>query len=287
MSPCRCMAIALAIFTSLSLCPTAHAENSAAVVGSYQSFENAQRSRDQVQKTLGRNPEIVELQIRSSRWYRVVIPDANARNLVADLIRRGYKDAWFLNAMPDKTLQTIQRTGNVAQRSPGTARDPKPITSNQEATKNNPGTSQQRSKPTAVPQSQPTRTIEPVIIGKKKGAGVEATEKPISIVKLDDVNIRIDGNLDELLWAEIPAYDYMSVVEPDLLTTPRHSTRTRIFYTDEGIYVGITAEQPPDTLIPRLSSRDGDLNRDGTTFYLDTSGEGTYGFSSASHWAAR
>ena len=99
-------------------------------------------------------------------------------------------------------------------------------------TKNNPGTSQQRSKPTAVPQSQPTRTIEPVIIGKKKGAGVEATEKPISIVKLDDVNIRIDGNLDELLWAEIPAYDYMSVVEPDLLTThiqpgPGSSIQTR------------------------------------------------------------
>jgi len=115
-------------------------------------------------------------------------------------------------------------------------------------------------------------------IERAVGGGVDATAEPILIPKFSDVNIRIDGKLDEDFWAEIPVYDNMSVVQPDLLTTPRHATTTRIFYTDDGIYVGISAEQPADKLIPRLSSRDGDLNRDGTTFYIDTSGEGLYGF---------
>ena len=120
--------------------------------------------------------------------------------------------------------------------------------------------------------------IEPILLEKAITGGVDATTEPIVITQLADVDIKIDGKLDEVLWAEIPVYDNMSVVQPDLLTTPAHATLTRIFYTDDGIYVGISAEQPVDKLLPRLSSRDGDVNRDGTIFYLDTSGEGLYGF---------
>ncbi len=110
------------------------------------------------------------------------------------------------------------------------------------------------------------------------GGGVDATPEPILLPKFPEVDVRIDGRLDEPLWQGITAYDNMSVIQPDLLDPPRHETRTRLFYTDDGIYVGISAQQPLDKLIPRLSSRDGELNRDGTTLYLDTSGEGLYGF---------
>lgn len=122
------------------------------------------------------------------------------------------------------------------------------------------------------------RSVTVTTFERATTGGVDATTYAIVIPKLNDVDITIDGELDEALWAEIPSYDNMSVVQPDLLTAPRHRTLTRLFYTDDGLYVGITAQQPLDKLIPRLSSRDGQLNRDGTMIYLDTSGEGLYGF---------
>ena len=98
------------------------------------------------------------------------------------------------------------------------------------------------------------------------------------IRKVDAAVIRLDGQLDETIWQELSAVDAMQVVEPDTLQSSRYETLTRLFYTDRGLYLGITAEQPPESLIPRLSSRDADINRDGITVYLDTSGESLYGY---------
>jgi hypothetical protein len=100
----------------------------------------------------------------------------------------------------------------------------------------------------------------------------------LSPPKFTDPNIEIDGHLNETVWQSVPALDEMTVIRPDLLTIPRYKTRTQLHYTDKGLYVGITAEQPPETLLARLSSRDKTINRDGVTIYLDTSGEGRYGF---------
>ena len=127
-------------------------------------------------------------------------------------------------------------------------------------------------------QTQRTDAERQLRFERAVGGGVDATHAAISIPKFDRADISIDGKLDEPLWEGVPAYDNMSVIEPDLLDRARHETLTRLFYTDEGLYVGISAQQPIDKLIPRLSSRDGELNRDGTILYLDTSGEGLYGF---------
>lgn len=108
--------------------------------------------------------------------------------------------------------------------------------------------------------------------------GFDATLQPLIVPAYKNVSLSIDGRLDEAIWREIPSYDNMSVVQPDVLTTTSHATRTHLFYTDEGLYVGIQADQPSESLLPRLSSRDKEVNRDGTRFYLDTSGAGLYGF---------
>lgn len=105
----------------------------------------------------------------------------------------------------------------------------------------------------------------------------EASTEPLVIRRFDEVDIRIDGDLDEAIWLQVPSLDAMRVIEPDVLTAARYSTDTRIFYTDEGLYVGTRAEQPAASRIARLSSRDGLVNRDGTYLYLDTSGSGIYG----------
>ena len=94
-----------------------------------------------------------------------------------------------------------------------------------------------------------------------------------------DTPVSIDGRLDEAIWQSLPASKAFQVVQPDTMGSPAFETSVRFFYTARGIYVGADMEQPPETLVERLSSRDqGFLTRDAFTFNLDTSGEGRYGF---------
>jgi hypothetical protein len=97
------------------------------------------------------------------------------------------------------------------------------------------------------------------------------------VPRFESLDIRIDGLLDEAVWESLPAYDGMQVVDPDALTVARYRTHTRLAYTPKGLYVGIWAEQPPATLVERLTARDEEISRDGTYLYLDTSGQGIYG----------
>ena len=93
-----------------------------------------------------------------------------------------------------------------------------------------------------------------------------------------EINFRLDGKLDEPVWAEVPGYDDMRVLEPDTLAVPRHKTLMRYFYTERGLYVSMYAEQPPESLMERLSSRDNYFSRDSMSITLDTSGSGIYGY---------
>ncbi len=91
--------------------------------------------------------------------------------------------------------------------------------------------------------------------------------------------IRVDGELSEDVWQRLPAYDEFVVTEPDTLAPVTHATQVQLVYGVDGLYVGITMEQPPETLIKRLSGRDArSINRDSINLTLDTSGEGRYGY---------
>ena len=129
---------------------------------------------------------------------------------------------------------------------------------------------------TAIASAQPAEKLDSASLAIP--TEVLASQLITDIPAHQNVNITIDGRLDEVAWQHTPSFDNMRVVEPDTLKKTTHSTRTQIFYTDEGLYVGVQAEQPASSLIPRLSSRDKQVNRDGVTFYLDTSGQGLYGF---------
>ena len=93
-----------------------------------------------------------------------------------------------------------------------------------------------------------------------------------------DIHINLDGILDEAVWARTPGYDGMTVIDPDTMVVPSHRTDARYFYTDKGLYVGFKMEQPPETLIARMSGRDSFLNRDAFSLTIDTSGKGLYGY---------
>jgi hypothetical protein len=101
----------------------------------------------------------------------------------------------------------------------------------------------------------------------------------IQLTHIGDAEIRIDGRLDEAVWARLPVIDDFRAIEPDTLVTGQYATHVRMFYTERGLYVGFELHQPPDTLVARLSSRDQrQLNRDAVYITIDSSGEGRYGY---------
>ena len=98
-------------------------------------------------------------------------------------------------------------------------------------------------------------------------------------VEHTDVEIKIDGKLDEAIWGSLPTHDNFRVIEPDTMIVGPYATRVHFFYTARGLYVGIDMDQPAETLISRLSGRDDfRVNRDSVGLTLDTSGEGRYGY---------
>lgn len=88
------------------------------------------------------------------------------------------------------------------------------------------------------------------------------------------VAVTLDGRLNEAVWRQLPVQSDFSVTEPDTLKAPPHRTEVRMFYTDRGLYVGVWAEQPHETLVSRLSARDEWVSRDNISFTLDPSGDG-------------
>lgn len=107
----------------------------------------------------------------------------------------------------------------------------------------------------------------------------ERIDPPIALQRDDTAEIQVDGKLDEAVWATLPVYRDLLVIEPDTLEHPAHETRVRIFYTSKGLYVGFDMDQPKHTLLARLSGRDGfQVSRDEVSFTIDTSGEGRYGY---------
>ena len=95
----------------------------------------------------------------------------------------------------------------------------------------------------------------------------------------DDVAIDIDGRLDDAVWSQIPTFSGMGVVEPETLGPAPYDTRLRVFYTARGIYMSAEMDQPPETLVRRISGRDSrELNRDRLSITLDTPGEGQFGY---------
>jgi hypothetical protein len=110
--------------------------------------------------------------------------------------------------------------------------------------------------------------------------GVDGAE-PIRLLRVnaEDVDMQMDGRLDEAVWQRVEPVGELLVIEPDTLVKPPYTTITRIFYTGDGIYVSFDMEQPEETIIERAVPRDAyDVNRDNVGFTLDTSGDGRYGY---------
>ena len=70
---------------------------------------------------------------------------------------------------------------------------------------------------------------------------------PIRLLRRDndEVNIKIDGRLDEPVWQHLLPVGVFVVVKPDTLATTPYATNFRIFYTEKGLYASFDVDQPP------------------------------------------
>ena len=76
-------------------------------------------------------------------------------------------------------------------------------------------------------------------------AEVLAQQLPrITQLQEDEVDISLDGFVDEPVWQSIPPIDGMKSTDPDTLEDAKYKTEIRFFYTQRGIYFGIVNHQP-------------------------------------------
>ena len=217
-----------------------------------------------ISRQFGIEARIEEARINGQTYHRVLGPvmdQSAARELIRQARASGLVEVWVLSSK-ERPVVSVQRQ----------APEPKAPVSMPVV-----------EEPVSQPQRIVTAPQETGDVSVMSARVVNADSLSsgqsgiMRIARVEDANIRIDGRVDEPIWSEIPAFDRMTVTDPDTLEKPTHKTRTRILYTDKGLYVAGEMEQPLNTLVERLSSRDEFVNRDDFGISIDSSGEGLYG----------
>ncbi len=273
--------VMLALCLAYAAPPTGFAVQGVAVVGSYQNKEYADAAVRRVNEALSMDATIVETDIDSTRWFRVVVDDPDGA-MVSRLGAHGFQ-AWFLPHVPTPPVPLASTPTPVsAEISQVTKRNlnAAPLTTvlGQVAAAAAPITA------TMVPPvgaiTQPPKVVNPTVrqdlIGSIDGIPRHRIDVPSFLDR--EVDIAIDGRVDEPLWQAIPAYDNMLVYVPATGEPGPYPTEVRMLATERGLFVSAVMYQPPDSLVSRITSRDQFIDRDSFAVTLDTSGEGLFAY---------
>lgn len=231
----------------------ASADEGRVVFGSWVTPELAVRAQTTLWDQHGIDTRVVTVEVRGRTYRRVVSPPMRrtAADVMIERVKASGWSAWWLSEMGSSRASTVA-SDPAPTRAPSVVRVP----------------AERRldAEPVMTTPVQPPASI---VVGD--GEVVEVAYR-------SSLSVQIDGRIDEPIWSEIPAFDNMLVTEPDTLASPQYATRTRLVYSDAGLYVAASLEQPANTLISRLSARDQFLNRDAYGITIDPSGEGLYGY---------
>ena len=242
-----------------------------AVFSSFKDRSLALKESAQISRRFGVEARIEQAVIKGITYHRVLGPvmdQPSVRELVRQARTNGFADAWILSSKQRPVQRPEQRQPEFERREvPETAR----LTNSEQTI---PATLTQDPEISVVSDGKLSQKARVVNV-----ASLSASDSTVMrIARVEDANIKLDGRLDEAIWSEIPGFDRMIVSDPDTLEKPTHQTRSRILYTDKGLFVAAEMEQPVETLVERLSSRDESVNRDDYGFLVDSSGEGLYGY---------
>jgi hypothetical protein len=82
-------------------------------------------------------------------------------------------------------------------------------------------------------------------------------ELEVQVPRREQVDVRIDGRLDEEVWSGAALLSDFTQYEPVEGVIPDEPTEVRVFYSGEAIYFGIRAIDPrPELILARLGERD-------------------------------
>ena len=237
------------------------------VLGSFTEQNNAANHLQRVEAKLSTQAYLAKTFINGTPYFRVVVPttDEGVEAMKGRALASGFVQPWSWDTSLSPTSGLAKSTKSFAHVGP------KDSASKGSAAKI--GAGKGVAAKTFVQTS--ARVASEVIALDSNGANVD-----ILIPQIENLPepMIMDGRLDESIWSEVPGYDNMLVVDPDTLADTRYKTDVRMFYTDKGLHIAAFMEQPPETLVARLSSRDLFINRDAIGITLDTSGEGLYGY---------
>jgi hypothetical protein len=253
--------------------------------GSYTRESYAMATAEAVAHTFGIETRLIPVVVAGTRYLRVVGPPGltteEARRLLERVHSNGFESAWFLAEDASGATPAVVATPPPADE-PATAAPPLPSAAPTDTAAVAPaaavgaGLAASGTPSTTPPGFEPQAAPERLLLTHTElddGAAIEVPK--FSEAAID---FKLDGVLSESVWGGVEGYDGMRVLVPDTLEVPRHKTLMRYFYTEKGLYIGMHAEQPPDTLMERLSSRDNFFSRDSVSVTLDTSGTGIYGY---------
>jgi hypothetical protein len=284
----RKLRAAIYVLTVVSLISPATLMAATVVFGSYTNPDYAEEARGKAAAVFGIEPRLTPVTVNGAAYLRLLAPaglsQAEARALVDRARANGFESAWYLSE--DAARHTAQTSAAPATEPASTAEIPAVAVSATAATGTAPP---ETARPAAdvAPQPEAAREVPadldppgtaPAALlltttGIDEGASINVPR-----FRESEIAFRLDGKLDEPVWAQVPGYDDMRVLEPDTLAVPRHKTLMRYFFTERGLYVSMYAQQPLESLMERLSSRDNWFSRDSMSITLDTSGSGIYGY---------
>ncbi len=245
---CTILALALPVFSQ--------AASGAAVFGSFTKEDRALLLSRDVASQLSIHTRVVAVDVNGTPFFRVLSfpqPEQDTREIIRIAKQRGYEKTWYFPEASARSPVADAAPAKSSYRAPITLTDGLAL-----ATK---------TQPTAMDSESTSPPIQ-LTIGGQSG----------DVLRLDAAQINIDGHINEDVWEQIAPFDRLTVLNPDTLKPGRHETQTRVFYDDKGLYVAALMKQPAATLVERLSGRDEDVNRDGFSLMLDTSGQGLYGY---------
>ncbi len=99
-------------------------------------------------------------------------------------------------------------------------------------------------------------------------------DKSVTVPRVNNAEIDIDGDLKESAWLKAKRFDNFSEVDPGDNTKPSVNTEAFIFYDDENIYIGYKCyENDIKSIRKTFTSRDLIFSDDWAGFFFDTYNE--------------
>jgi len=240
------------------------------VFGSWLNADQAALAAEDVSRDLDIRTHIVPIVVDGQRFHRLIsefLPEVEAAELMRRADESG-RSTWFVVGESLVQASASPETPRIVPVQPPISVQSKEIAVQTAVqTEVQPEIGADSAPETPIVETESTLTFS----ASDSGA-------PVEVPYFGSVEIVVDGLVDEPIWSSVPAHDNMRVIDPDTLEKATFATHTRFLYTSKGLYVAASMEQPPETLVSRLSSRDKFLNRDSFGITLDTSGEGIYGY---------